>query len=251
MKEKGFAVATPNTRFSVAIDGPAGSGKSTIAKEIALKFGLLHIDSGAFYRTVAYFIKKNNIDYQSEKEFLSNCGDIHIELIEEEIFLNGLAVAEEIRTREISDFTSLVSQKRWIRDFVTKMIRAFAVDKKIIMDGRDICTVVLPEADIKIFLTASLEVRAERRKKELEEKGKKVELQEILKEIKQRDFQDATRLYAPLKPAEDSYVIDSSELLFENVIDEISKTLIKRFPDYDKLILRKKEKNSFQYNNCN
>ena len=214
--------------YSIAIDGPAGAGKSTIARALAKELGYYYVDTGAIYRTVAYFLDLLGIspkDVDGVERYIDEL-TIEIEYDEEgkqHMIMNGMDVSGDIRTQDISQKASLVSAHKVVRDMLLDMQRDVARKHNVIMDGRDIGTVVLPKATVKIFLTASAEVRAERRYKELIEKGQKAELKQILKEIQQRDYQDMNRPIAPLKQAKDAHLLDTSNLDIEGVIAEMKR----------------------------
>ena len=193
-------------RISVAIDGPAGAGKSTLARRLSKDLGYRYVDTGAIYRTVAYFFDLWGVspkDIDGIRRYIDEL-TIKIEYDEDglqHMILNGMDVTEDIRTQEISQKASLISAHAIVRDLLLDMQREAAETYDVVMDGRDIGTVVLPKATVKIFLTASAEVRAHRRTKELLEKGQKANYDQILKEIQQRDYQDTHREIAPLKMA--------------------------------------------------
>ena len=214
--------------ISIAIDGPAGAGKSTIAKALAKELGYHYVDTGAIYRTVAYFLDLLGIspkDADGVERYIDEL-TVAIEYDEEgkqHMLMNGMDVSDEIRTQDISQKASLVSAHKVVRDMLLDMQRSVAKKHNVIMDGRDIGTVVLPKAQVKIFLTASAEVRAKRRYDELIAKGQKAELPVILKEIIQRDHQDTTRPIAPLKQAKDAVLVDTSDMTIEEVIAAIRK----------------------------
>ena len=213
-------------KYSIAIDGPAGAGKSTIAKRLAKELGYYYVDTGAIYRTVAYFLDLLGIspkDVDNVNRYIDEL-TIGIEYDEDglqHMIMNGMDVTGEIRTQDISQKASLVSAHAVVRDMLLDMQRDVAKAHNVIMDGRDIGTVVLPKADVKIFLTADPEVRAKRRYDELIAKGQKANLDVILKEIKQRDYQDTHREVAPLKMARDSVKVDTSNLDIDQVVAEI------------------------------
>ncbi len=211
--------------YSVAIDGPSGAGKSTIAKAVAKKTGFLYVDTGAIYRTVGLFAKKNDIDPKDEKTLSENFKNIKIELKwidgTQHVFLSDEDVSSEIRTPEMSMYASSVSALPAVRAFLLEMQRDFARKNNVIMDGRDIGTVVLPKADVKIFMFASPESRAERRYKELCEKGQKVTYEEVLSDMIIRDKNDSERQTAPCKPAEDAVMLDNSLLTIEENVDKV------------------------------
>lgn len=211
--------------YSVAIDGPSGAGKSTIAKAVAKKTGFLYVDTGAIYRTVGLFAKKNGIDPKDEKTLSENFKNIKIELKwvdgTQHVFLSDEDVSNDIRTPEMSMYASNVSALPAVRAFLLEMQRDFARKNNVIMDGRDIGTVVLPKADVKIFMFASPESRAERRYKELCEKGQNVTYEDVLSDMIIRDKNDSERQTAPCKPAEDAVMLDNSLLTIEENVDKV------------------------------
>ena len=213
---------------SIAIDGPAGAGKSTIAKSLAKELGYRYVDTGAIYRTVAYFLDLWGVspkDVDGVTRYIDEL-TVNIEYDEngkQHMIMNGMDVTDEIRTQDISQKASLVSAHAVVRDVLLDMQRDVAKKYNVIMDGRDIGTVVLPKATVKIFLTASAEVRARRRTDELLAKGQKADYATILKEIQQRDYQDMNRPIAPLKQAKDAVLLDTSELNIEEVIAAMKK----------------------------
>ena len=212
--------------YSIAIDGPAGAGKSTIARRLAKELGYYYVDTGAIYRTVAYFMDLLGISPKDVDGVERYIDELTIEIEYDadgvqHMIMNGMDVSGDIRTQDISQKASLVSAHAVVRDVLLDMQRNVAKKHNVIMDGRDIGTVVLPKADVKIFLTATAEVRAKRRYDELIAKGQKAELATILKEIQQRDHQDSTRPIAPLKQAKDAVLVDTSELDIEGVVAAI------------------------------
>jgi cytidylate kinase len=217
--------------YSIAIDGPAGAGKSTIARRLAKDLGFYYVDTGAIYRTVAYFMDLLGIspkDVDGVERYIDEL-TVEIEYDEEGVqhmIMNGMDVTNDIRTQDISQKASLVSAHSVVRDVLLDMQRDVAKKHNVIMDGRDIGTVVLPKANVKIFLTADPEVRAKRRYDELIAKGQKANLPQILKEIQQRDHQDMTRAIAPLKQARDAVLVDTSALDIEGVVEAI-KAVVK------------------------
>ena len=221
--------------YSIAIDGPAGAGKSTIARRLAKELGYYYVDTGAIYRTVAYFLDLLGVspkDVDGVERYIDEL-TIKIEYDEEGVqhmIMNGMDVSGEIRTQDISQKASLVSAHAVVRDVLLDMQRDVAKQHNVIMDGRDIGTVVLPKADVKIFLTASPEVRAQRRTAELIAKGQKANFEQILKEIQQRDYQDTHRPIAPLKMAKDSVKVDTSDLDIEGVIAAIREIVGRKIP---------------------
>ena len=219
--------------YSIAIDGPAGAGKSTIARRLAKELGYYYVDTGAIYRTVAYFMDLLGIspkDVDGVERYIDEL-TIEIEYDEDGVqhmIMNGMDVSGDIRTQDISQKASLVSAHAVVRDVLLDMQRSVARKHNVIMDGRDIGTVVLPKADVKIFLTADAEVRAKRRYDELIAKGQKADLPTILKEIKQRDYQDSHREIAPLKQAKDAVLVDTSNLDIEGVVAAIREIVGKK-----------------------
>ena len=219
--------------ISIAIDGPAGAGKSTIARRLAKELGYYYVDTGAIYRTVAYFFDLWGIspkDLDGITRYIDEL-TIGIEYDEEGVqhmIMNGMDVTADIRTQDISQKASLVSAHAIVRDLLLDMQRDMAAKHNVIMDGRDIGTVVLPKATVKIFLTASPEVRARRRTRELLDKGQKADYQRILKEIQQRDYQDTHRQVAPLKAARDAVTLDTSEMDLDSVIAAIKEIVSRK-----------------------
>ena len=212
--------------YSIAIDGPAGAGKSTIARRLAGELGYYYVDTGAIYRTVAYFMDLLGIspkDVDGVERYIDEL-TINIEYDEEgkqHMLMNGMDVTDDIRTQDISQKASLVSAHMVVRDMLLDMQRQVAREHNVIMDGRDIGTVVLPKANVKIFLTASAEIRAKRRYDELTAKGQKTTLAQVLKDVQQRDYQDTHREIAPLKQAKDAVLVDTSELDIDGVVAAI------------------------------
>ncbi len=224
-----------NKTYSIAIDGPAGAGKSTIARALAKELGYYYVDTGAIYRTVAYFLDLLGIspkDTDGVERYIDEL-TVVIEYDEEgkqHMIMNGMDVTDEIRTQDISQKASLVSAQPVVREVLLEMQREVARQHNVIMDGRDIGTVVLPKADVKIFLTAAPEVRAKRRCDELIAKGQKAKYETILQEIQQRDYQDTHRKIAPLKPARDSVKLDTSELDVQGVLAAMRKIVEEKIP---------------------
>ena len=217
--------------YSIAIDGPAGAGKSTIARSLAKELGFYYVDTGAIYRTVAYFMDILGVspkDVDGVERYIDEL-TISLEYDDEgvqHVIMNGMDVSDDIRTQEISQKASLVSAHTVVRDMLLGMQRDVAKRHNVVMDGRDIGTVVLPRADVKIFLTADAQVRAQRRYDELIAKGQKANLSQILKEIEQRDYQDTHRQIAPLKQARDAVKVDTSSLDVDGVLEAL-KTIVK------------------------
>ena len=221
--------------YSIAIDGPAGAGKSTIAKRLAAELGYHYVDTGAIYRTVAYFfdlwgVAPKDIDginrYIDELNIAIEYDDDGLQ----HMIMNGIDVTGDIRTQDIAQKASLVSAHGVVRDMLLDMQRDVAKQYNVIMDGRDIGTVVLPKANVKIFLTASPEVRAKRRTDELVAKGQQADFNKVLQEIKQRDYQDTHRPIAPLKMSRDSIKVDTSEMDIEQVMQTIKKIVGEKIP---------------------
>ena len=200
--------------ISIAIDGPGGAGKSTIAKALAKKLGFIYVDTGALYRAIGLYMINNGVDLKNADAVTEKLDEVKVELKyvngEQRVLLCGDDVSEDIRKPEVSMAASDVSAIPAVRDFLLGLQRKMASENNVIMDGRDIGTVVLPNAQIKLFLTASAEERAMRRYKELIEKGKKVEYETVYKELCERDYQDSHREVAPLKPADDATIIDTT-----------------------------------------
>ena len=218
---------------SVAIDGPSGAGKSTLARGAAAELGYLYVDTGAIYRTIGYYAHTHNMDPKDGQAVVAALPQVHVELTYgddglQHMLLNGQDVTKEIRLPEISLCASAVSAHPGVRAFLLEMQRELARTHSVIMDGRDIGTVVLPKATVKIFLTASPEVRARRRTRELLDKGQKADYQRILKEIQQRDYQDTHRQVAPLKPARDALTLDTSEMDLDSVIAAIKEIVSRK-----------------------
>lgn len=214
--------------INVAIDGPAGAGKSTIAKAAAKELGFIYVDTGALYRAVAYnAVKTGAIDDEQKIINMLDSTKVELKYVNgvQAVYLNGENVSAFIRTPEISMGASKVSAIPQVRAFLLNLQREIASTNNVIMDGRDIATVVLPNADVKIFLFASPECRAERRYKELIEKGESVSFDDVLKDVNQRDYQDSHREIAPLKPSDDSIMADTSELTLQESIDLIVNTI--------------------------
>lgn len=213
-----------NQKYQIAIDGPAGSGKSTVAKLIAEMLGFLYIDSGAMYRAVTlYLIKKKLIDV---KELSKDLKKINIQFLNKNkkqlVLLNGKNVTKEIRSSVVNRLVSEVSSKKIIRQEMVKRQKEFAINNSVVMDGRDIGTNVFCDADLKIYLTASASERARRRKKDLKRIGENTSLKDLIKEIQSRDNYDSTRSISPLCKAQDAVVIDSTDLNIGRVLNQIN-----------------------------
>lgn len=223
-----------NKYISVAIDGPAGAGKSTMAKRVAKDLGYVYVDTGAIYRTIGYHVALHGIGPKDVDGVTRLIDDVNIEIAYGEdgtqrMILNGTDVTGELRTPQMSDYASKISVMKVVRDFLLDVQRDMAKKHHVIMDGRDIGTVVLPCADVKVFLTASAEVRAQRRLEELIARGeKKITFQSILADIQERDHRDMTRPVAPLKQAEDAVLLDTSDLTIEESVSAIKEIIEKR-----------------------
>lgn len=209
--------------INIAIDGPAGAGKSTIAKAAAKKFGFIYVDTGALYRAVAYFVISQGAETSDSGAVTALLPKITAELKyldgSQHVFVNGEDVSAKIRTPEISMGASAVSAIPAVRDFLFDLQRKIAAENNVIMDGRDIGTVVLPNADVKIYLTASAEERARRRHKELVEKGEQVSFEEVLADVNKRDYNDTHREVAPLKQAEDAVLCDTTNVDLQGAVE--------------------------------
>jgi cytidylate kinase len=217
--------------YNIAIDGPAGAGKSTIAKKIAKRLSYIYIDTGSMYRAIAYYMLGQGIDTKDEEKVIKACDFINVTIEymngEQQVILNGENVTDNLRKEEVGIMASIVAKYQTVRGKMVHLQRELAKSSNVIMDGRDIGTVVLPEADLKVFLTASSLVRAKRRFNELSEKGISCNLEEIEQDIIDRDNQDMTRLISPLKQAEDAVLVDTSDM----TIDEVVDTIINLFED--------------------
>ncbi len=216
--------------ISVAIDGPAGAGKSTISRRIAKKLGYIYVDTGALYRTVALWLVKNNIAADDKENVVKQLDKITVDLVyidnEQKVMLNGDDVTALIRTAEVSMAASVSSAIPEVRAFLLDLQRKMAEKYNIVMDGRDIATVVLPNATVKIFLTADVEERAKRRYDEMILKDPTVKYEDVLKDVIKRDENDSTRAVAPLKPAEDSIIINTTGISFEDSVELLYKTVM-------------------------
>lgn len=215
-------------RFHIAIDGPAGSGKTTVAKLLAQKLDFDYLDTGAMYRAVALFLSEIGISEGDEMKIEEVLSKVKMSYKDGELFLNGKKVGNEIRTARAGMLASLYAKNPVVRRHLVRLQREIADDRRIVVEGRDIGTVVLPNADLKIFLTASVEERARRRYKELRSKGEEIEFKEVLDQLRKRDEQDSNRKVAPLKPAPDAIVIDTTGMGVEEVVDKIVKLYMER-----------------------
>lgn len=211
--------------FNVAIDGPAGAGKSTIAKLVAKELNFIYVDTGAMYRAIALYLLKKGISKEDESKIESVCSEIHIEIKHtdgvQQVWLNGEDVSSEIRREEVGNMASATSVYSCVRKKLLSLQQDLASTHDVIMDGRDIGTCILPNAQAKIYLTASVATRAKRRFDELQEKGISCNLEEIKKDIENRDYRDMHREISPLKQAEDAVLVDSSDMTIEEVVNRI------------------------------
>ena len=211
--------------MNIAIDGPAGAGKSTIAKRLAKKLGFIYVDTGAMYRAMAYYFLQHNIDAKDENAIAAACQDVDVTITyengEQQVLLNGENVNGVIRNEEVGNMASSTSVYPVVRKKLVELQRQLAKSADVIMDGRDIGTCVLPDAQVKIYLTASSATRAKRRYDELTEKGVSCDLAEIEKDIIDRDYRDMHRETSPLRQAEDAVLVDSSEMNIDEVVDAI------------------------------
>lgn len=211
--------------YNIAIDGPAGAGKSTIAKIVAKELGYIYVDTGAMYRTMALACYRAGIKSDQKEEVIEKCKSVDVSLGYEngtqKVYLNGEDVSIEIRQEVIGNMTSAIAVYGPVREILVKMQQELAAKNNVVMDGRDIGTAVLPNADLKIYLTASSRTRAERRYKELVEKGMDVKYDDILNDVITRDYNDTHRKTAPLKPAEGCITVDTTELDFEQSVEKI------------------------------
>ena len=216
--------------FNIAIDGPAGAGKSTIAKRVSAELSFIYVDTGAMYRAIALYLLKNAIQPEDLDSVKDALGEIEIAIRyvggEQHVLLNGEDVSGQIRTEEVGNMASKSSALPCVREKLLELQQKLARENDVVMDGRDIGTNILPDAQLKIFLTASVDTRANRRYKELLEKGTDCDLEEIKKDIEQRDYQDMHREIAPLRQAADAVYLDSSDLTIDQVVEKI-KSLAK------------------------
>lgn len=216
--------------ISVAIDGPSGAGKSSLAKRLAADLGYVYVDTGAMYRAIGLYAARQGADLHSAEAVAALLPaitlDIRLEDGTQHVYLNGEDVSEAIRAEAIGMAASAVSALPPVRAFLLDTQRSLAANQNVLMDGRDIGTVVLPDATVKIFLTASAEARAQRRRKELEEKGQPADYETVLDDIRQRDYQDTHREIAPLKQAEDAILVDTSDIDFDQSFALLKRTIL-------------------------
>ncbi len=218
--------------INIAIDGPAGAGKSTIAKRLAKELGYIYVDTGAMYRAMAYYFLKNHISAEDENRIAAACEHVDITIRyqdgEQQVILNGENVNGVIRNEEVGNMASSTSVYPVVRKKLVELQQQLAVKENVIMDGRDIGTVVLPNADVKIYLTASSKVRAKRRYDELTSKGEVCDLDQIEQDIIDRDYRDMNRETSPLKQADDAVLLDSSDLDIDGVVEKMKEIIKSR-----------------------
>lgn len=218
--------------FNIAIDGPAGAGKSTIAKRVAKELGFIYVDTGAMYRTIALYLLRNDVDCEQETQLAEALNKIEISISyengEQQLWLNGENVTGLIRTEEVGQMASKSSAKPMVRAKLLELQRSMAASSDVLMDGRDIGTMILPNAQLKVYLTASTTARAKRRYLELQQKGVECNLEEIEKDMAERDYRDMHRETAPLRQAEDAVLVDSSDMTIDEVVDRIKALTAER-----------------------
>ena len=221
-----------NKKINIAIDGPSGAGKSTIAKLLAREFGFIYVDTGAMYRSIGLYMLRKGLTAADRSAMIECLGEIAVDIAyvdgAQHIYLNKEDVSDLIRTEEVSKYASMVSAIPEVRAFLLQLQRDLAARSSVIMDGRDIGTVILPEAEVKIFLTADDTARAERRYKELIEKGQDVTFESVLENIRQRDKNDSERALAPLKPAEDAVLVDTTKLDLMQSVEAIKSVILEK-----------------------
>ena len=206
----------------IAVDGPAGAGKSTISKLIAQKLNIMYIDTGAMYRAVTYYFLENNIDINDKNSVISSLDNIDIDFDKEKVYICNVEVTNQIRTKAVNDKVSDVSAIAIVREKMLELQRKMSQKKSVLLDGRDIATVVFPNANYKFFLTASVDIRAKRRYLEEVSKGNlQADINEIKKSIENRDYIDSNRKISPLKKADDAIIIDTSDMNIEQVVNKI------------------------------
>ena len=215
--------------YSVAVDGPSGAGKSTLSKAVAAELGIVYVDTGALYRTIGLYVYNKGIEKHENEKIIACLDEIDLKLefknAQQSVILNGSDVGDSIRTQNIAAYASAVSAIPEVREFLLDTQRNIAKTSSIVMDGRDIGTVIFPDAEVKIFLFASNEIRAERRYKELVEKGIQTTYEEVLSDMLKRDENDRTRAIAPAVPADDAIMLDSSYLNIDETISEIIRII--------------------------
>ena len=215
------------SKLNIAIDGPSGAGKSTIAKILANKLQYNYLDTGSMYRAIAYKVNGKNVAMDDEEKIREILKDTVLNVNDGQITLDGKVLNNEIRTNQMSLFASDISKLQIVRDYLVSQQQEIASSKGYILDGRDITTVVLPNAEVKIYLTASMEVRAQRRHRQNIEKNIASDLNKIIEDIEKRDFQDMNRANSPLKKTDDSLLVDTTDLTIDEVVDVIYKQVLK------------------------
>lgn len=212
-------------KYQIAIDGPSGTGKSTVARMVADKLSILYVDTGAMYRAVAYYAHKNNIDYNNEELISDIVSNLNIELINKDnkqlLLLNGEDITKYIREKEISRIVPIIASYKKVREYMVKLQQDIAKKASVIMEGRDITSIVLPKADLKVYMTCLLEERARRRQGEYLKNGKNYSLEEIKRELNERDKLDLTRDVTPLVKTSDAIEVDTTNLNIEEVVNKI------------------------------
>ena len=220
---------------NIAIDGPAGAGKSTIARKVAKELSFIYVDTGAMYRAMAYYLLKNHVSGENSKEIEEKCQDAEISICyengEQQVLLGEENVTSYLRTEEVGKMASVSSANGKVREKLLSLQRNLAAQNDVVMDGRDIGTTILPGADVKIYLTASADTRAQRRYQELTQKGESCDLEEIKRDIIARDERDMNREVSPLKQAEDAVLVDSSHMRIEEVTEEIIRIYKEKVKD--------------------
>ena len=223
--------------INIAIDGPSGAGKSTLAKQIAAARGYIYVDTGALYRAIGLYAKRIGVSLEEPEKICDHLGEIKVELRYEDgvqkVYLNGEDVGGLIRTQEISAYASAVSAQPPVREFLLDLQRDIAKNNNVVMDGRDIGTVILPDAQVKIFLTASDEGRARRRFKELTEKGIETTLEKVLAEMRERDKNDSSRAVAPLVPASDAVLFDNTDYGLDEQLEKALEIIDQKLSEND------------------
>ena len=225
--------------ISIAIDGPVGSGKSTIAKLLANRLGFLYIDTGAMYRAVTYKVLDDGVDPEDKESVADFTKSLEIELVPVDnglqVFVNGEDVTAEIRTPEVSRYTSPVADNIGVREELVKQQQRMALTRSVVMEGRDISTVVLPDAPIKFYVDGDPEERAARRVKDLKEKGMEVDFESTLKDLLERDKRDSSRPVGALTRVPEAVYIDTTDLAVEKVVDKMYNIFLEKFPDYEEV----------------